>query len=93
MGPSFLGRLFQRLDDATNRMLIDHAATPSSTIIASIVEEHYWESGQFIEKYDVETCTAGSGGEYATEMGFGWTNGVTLELLATRGAAATSGHS
>jgi alpha,alpha-trehalase len=51
-----------------------------------MVEKHYRESGQLFEKYDVEACTAGAGGEYLTEMGFGWTNGVTLELLAARSA-------
>jgi len=48
----------------------------------AMVEAHYEASGQLLEKYDVVTCAAGSGGEYATETGFGWTNGVTLELLA-----------
>ncbi len=51
----------------------------------AMIETHYGECGQLFEKYDVEACTAGSGGEYAIEMGFGWTNGVTLELLAARG--------
>lgn len=50
----------------------------------SMVESHYAATGQLFEKYDVTTCSAGSGGEYATEIGFGWTNGVTLELLAAR---------
>ena len=50
-----------------------------------MVEAHYEASGQLFEKYDVVACRAGSGGEYATETGFGWTNGVTLELLATHG--------
>ncbi|MBB6425323.1 alpha,alpha-trehalase TreA [Sphingopyxis sp. JAI128] len=51
----------------------------------AMVEAHYDATGQLLEKYDVVTCAAGSGGEYATETGFGWTNGVTLELLAARG--------
>lgn len=47
----------------------------------AMVSAHFDASGQLFEKYDVVACTAGSGGEYATETGFGWTNGVTLELL------------
>ena len=47
----------------------------------AMVEAQYRETGQLFEKYDVEAGTAGSGGEYAGETGFGWTNGVTLELL------------
>lgn len=59
----------------------------------AMVERHYGESGQLFEKYDVEMCTAGSGGEYITEMGFGWTNGVTLELMDMDGDAALAGAS
>ncbi|KAK0423623.1 hypothetical protein QR680_008240 [Steinernema hermaphroditum] len=37
------------------------------------------------EKYNVsaktEECSAGSGGEYEVQTGFGWTNGVILDLL------------
>ncbi|MGN6691554.1 MAG: alpha,alpha-trehalase TreA [Sphingopyxis sp.] len=50
----------------------------------AMVEAHYAATGQLLEKYDVVACSAGSGGEYGTETGFGWTNGVTLELLAMR---------
>ena len=40
------------------------------------------------EKYNVETCGApGAGGEYNVQTGFGWTNGVALELLAQFGDA------
>lgn len=52
----------------------------------ALVEGHYRATGQILEKYDVERLGAGSGGEYVTEIGFGWTNGVALEMLATRGA-------
>jgi alpha,alpha-trehalase len=47
-----------------------------------LIDAYYRETGQLLEKYDVERGTAGGGGEYGTEIGFGWTNGVTLELLA-----------
>jgi len=42
-------------------------------------------SGKMMEKYDVAAAvpgSAGRGGEYAVQDGFGWTNGVALELLA-----------
>ncbi|HWK35329.1 alpha,alpha-trehalase TreA [Sphingomonas sp.] len=48
------------------------------------VTRHYRATGQLLEKYDVERGQAGGGGEYAVEHGFGWTNGVVLEMLATR---------
>ena len=37
----------------------------------------------FVEKYNVVSPSGSSGGgEYATQVGFGWTNGVLLQLLA-----------
>lgn len=49
----------------------------------ALVTRHYRETGQLLEKYEVEIGAAGGGGEYAVETGFGWTNGVALEMLAT----------
>ena len=48
----------------------------------AMVDRHYRATGVLLEKYDVERGGAGAGGEYVTETGFGWTNGVMLELLA-----------
>lgn len=45
------------------------------------VEREYQASGKMLEKYDVEEAKAGGGGEYPTQDGFGWTNGVTRVLL------------
>ncbi|MBO9708521.1 MAG: alpha,alpha-trehalase TreF [Caulobacter sp.] len=45
------------------------------------VEREYRASGKMLEKYDVEEAKAGGGGEYPLQDGFGWTNGVTRELL------------
>lgn len=42
----------------------------------------YLETGKMLEKYDVEERRAGGGGEYPTQDGFGWTNGVTRAILA-----------
>lgn len=42
----------------------------------------YRDTGKLMEKYDVEEPTRpGGGGEYPTQDGFGWTNGVLLRLL------------
>ena len=41
------------------------------------------EQGKLVEKYNVVDSTlSGSGGEYALQDGFGWTNGVLAVLLA-----------
>ena len=44
--------------------------------------EAYCRTGHMHEKYDA-SCSgkAGGGGEYAPQVGFGWTNGVLLDLL------------
>ena len=47
------------------------------------VNHVYEESGKLVEKYDVmDTGRKGGGGEYPTQDGFGWTNGVMRKLLA-----------
>jgi alpha,alpha-trehalase len=41
----------------------------------------YQQSGKLVEKYDViHTGRKGGGGEYPTQDGFGWTNGVVRKL-------------
>jgi alpha,alpha-trehalase len=58
----------------------------------------YELEAKLVEKYDVTTAsgTPGGGGEYATQIGFGWTNGVLLALgslypdLKAAAAAATA---
>lgn len=42
----------------------------------------YQSQAKLVEKYDVfsPTGSPGGGGEYATQIGFGWTNGVLLAL-------------
>jgi alpha,alpha-trehalase len=43
----------------------------------------YRTQAKLVEKYDVATPGGmGGGGEYATQIGFGWTNGVLLALAA-----------
>jgi alpha,alpha-trehalase len=47
------------------------------------VDAVYRDSGKLVEKYDViNTNRKGGGGEYPTQDGFGWTNGVMLKLEA-----------
>jgi alpha,alpha-trehalase len=47
------------------------------------VERVYRETGKLVEKYDVIAANRpGGGGEYPTQDGFGWTNGVMLKLMA-----------
>ncbi|MCA8902558.1 MAG: alpha,alpha-trehalase TreF [Hyphomonas sp.] len=46
------------------------------------VARTYCETGKLVEKYNVTTPRPGGGGEYPTQDGFGWTNGVTAALLA-----------
>jgi len=47
------------------------------------VSRVYRSTGKLVEKYDVvATDQAGGGGEYPTQDGFGWTNGVMLKLMA-----------
>ncbi|KAL3331546.1 hypothetical protein AABB24_035064 [Solanum stoloniferum] len=42
----------------------------------------YKKTGAMHEKYDVTKCGAhGGGGEYMSQTGFGWSNGVVLALL------------
>lgn len=47
----------------------------------STVARGFCESGKLVEKYDVVTAQPGGGGEYPTQDGFGWTNGVTMALI------------
>jgi alpha,alpha-trehalase len=47
------------------------------------VNDVYAESGKLVEKYNVvATGHSGGGGEYPTQDGFGWTNGVMRRLMA-----------
>ena len=45
------------------------------------VERTWEETGKLLEKYDIEERREGGGGEYPTQDGFGWTNGVTSAIL------------
>lgn len=52
----------------------------------------YVKYDAMFEKYDVNgDGKPGGGGEYEVQLGFGWTNGVALQLLEQYGATLTSG--
>ncbi|XP_037534243.1 trehalase [Nematolebias whitei] len=52
----------------------------------------YVKYDAMFEKYDVNgDGKPGGGGEYEVQLGFGWTNGVALQLLDQYGATLTSG--
>jgi alpha,alpha-trehalase len=55
----------------------------------ALIRNTYRATGRIVEKYDVLDLTRpAGGGEYPTQDGFGWTNGVVLALTADmRGAA------
>ena len=58
----------------------DLARTIATRWIATVTRA-YRETGKLLEKYDVQEAAPGGGGEYPLQDGFGWTNGVTRELL------------
>lgn len=58
----------------------------STTLASNWLQNNYngWIASQYMyEKYNVTTTSGlpGNGGEYDVQSGFGWTNGVVLELL------------
>ncbi|MHC5614379.1 MAG: trehalase family glycosidase [Nostoc sp.] len=61
----------------------------ANKFLAMVIKE-FGRHNTIVEKYDVERCSANvsddiSFGYSSNEIGFGWTNGVVLELLAARG--------
>jgi alpha,alpha-trehalase len=49
----------------------------------AVVNDVYHQTGKLVEKYDVVNIgQRGGGGEYPTQDGFGWTNGVMRKLMA-----------
>src|SRR5439155_18093492 len=52
----------------------------------------YRSTGKMMEKYDVvDVQRRAGGGEYATQDGFGWTNGVALALAGQHRLRSTPG--
>lgn len=53
----------------------------------------YHETTKMFEKYDANVPGQfGGGGEYTVQDGFGWTNGVALELLEEYGGSITASY-
>ncbi|CAG5051707.1 unnamed protein product [Parnassius apollo] len=51
----------------------------------------FTENKQMFEKYDVEQPgKIGGGGEYTVQTGFGWSNGVVLEMIKMYGRSLTA---
>ena len=47
----------------------------------SLLDAVFAASGKFVEKYNVlDPLAVSGGGEYELQDGFGWTNGVYLDL-------------
>lgn len=74
--------------DGLRRYGAERLARQVGTRFLATVEREYRASGKLLEKYDVEESRAGGGGEYPTQDGFGWTNGVTRALQQRYGAVA-----
>jgi hypothetical protein len=56
----------------------------------ALVRRTYGATGRMMEKYDVVNVNRkAGGGEYPTQDGFGWTNGVALALCARPAQAGT----
>jgi len=59
----------------------DYGAGAAQARWLSLNRRVYRATGKMTEKYDVmDTTRAAGGGEYPTQDGFGWTNGVALAL-------------
>jgi alpha,alpha-trehalase len=75
--------------DGLRRYHQDELATTIACRWMSGVNRVYRDSGKLVEKYDVvDTGRGGGGGEYPTQDGFGWTNGVSARLAALYPAEA-----
>ena len=65
-------------------------ADKAATRWLNLIQRTYRETGRMMEKYDVvDPNRKAGGGEYPTQDGFGWTNGVVLALCAMTVQART----
>ena len=53
----------------------------------------YNETGFMFEKYNASRLGPGAGGEYDVQEGFGWTNGVLLDLFNKYGDRVSHSYS
>jgi alpha,alpha-trehalase len=74
--------------EAARRYGRDDVASTARERWLALARKTFRATGRMTEKYDVvDTDRPAGGGEYPTQDGFGWTNGVTLALIA-QGAAS-----
>ena len=68
----------------------DDLADKAATRWLNLIQRTYRATGRMMEKYDVvDPNRKAGGGEYPTQDGFGWTNGVALALCAMPAQART----
>lgn len=72
--------------EGLSRYQFDEDAERIATKFVNLLIQEFERKGTLVEKYDVENCTANVSEEIlfgysSNEIGFGWTNGVFLELL------------
>jgi len=68
----------------TNDSSLENAAKEIAKTWLSSNYQQFARSGHMFEKYNVacKTDSAGCGGEYVVQTGFGWSNGTVLDLLS-----------
>jgi alpha,alpha-trehalase len=68
--------------EGVRRYRRDDLADKAASRWLALIQRTYRETGRMMEKYDVvDLHRRAGGGEYPTQDGFGWTNGVALALL------------
>ena len=76
--------------EGVRRYRRDDLADKAATRWLNLINRTYRATGRMMEKYDVVNPNRkAGGGEYPTQDGFGWTNGVALALCAMPSHART----
>lgn len=76
--------------EGVRRYRRDDLADQAATRWLNLIQRTYRTTGRMMEKYDVvDVNRKAGGGEYPTQDGFGWTNGVALALCAQAAQART----
>ena len=76
--------------EGVRRYRRDDLADQATTRWLNLIQRTYRATGRMMEKYDVVNPNRkAGGGEYPTQDGFGWTNGVALALCAMPAQART----
>ena len=76
--------------EGVRRYRREDLADKAATRWLNLIQRTYRTTGRMMEKYDVvDVNRKAGGGEYPTQDGFGWTNGVALALCAQAAQART----